>query len=509
MNNIKTVKVAPIIFILTTWLISVSWRPFLFGFYHDDWSTINLPIDSTPLIQLLSDDITRPIYVLIIYALRLIFGPNAFVWQAFDAIINLVCSLSIYMLFVSVMKSPSANDFSVRIGGGGAAILWLLFPWAFGYSAWPIMSPPMIGMALTCIGLSMLFLEEAKTSYKIFGAVFVVLAWLIYEAFWFVWVPFAVISFLRELKNKNIRRQYLISISILGLMQTFAILLNRVLSSVSKASKTFNISMFDTFVSNVELLPAKLKDLLGNMYYLLGLVLIFLIIAAITASYKRKKSIYAFFSCLSLLFGFIGAVLLYSAAGYTLELKGLFSRTMICTSLYLAFFGGVLLQLASSDKSRITRYVSIFLTSIIAIVFFVTSVNESKYWINSWKAQKEIIENLPISMVELLEPDSIVLANIDRSIIHYDTFGAYWDISGLVYTRIKINKAAFNNHAYATVLQKEKWYTTWDGNEVVQYFCDNLNQPLWKLKATKAYIWNYPQPELHLLEKPFKSGCER
>ena len=196
-----------ILLILFLWVLVVAWRPYYFGFYHDDWaSVVSIPhtISLFAIKNSLMKDPTRPLYPFIIYVIGLVCGKSPLRWQFTLAFVQLLCSISImYASTFLLDRMREAVKEETRWCGAIAGILWFVFPWSLGYSAWPVMLPPDIGVVLSVLGIIVAIKSDEKIWNIVLSVSLFSLSWLIYESTWFIWVPVAILLLKNGFLNKT------------------------------------------------------------------------------------------------------------------------------------------------------------------------------------------------------------------------------------------------------------------------------------------------------------------
>lgn len=508
-----------ILLILFLWVLVVAWRPYYFGFYHDDWaSVVSIPhtISLFTIKKFLTTDPTRPLYLFIIYVIGLVCGTSPIRWQFTLAFVQLLCSISImYASTFLLDRMRESIKEETRWCGAIAGILWFVFPWSLGYSAWPVMLPPDIGVVLSVWGIIVAIKSDEKFWNIVLSVSLFSLSWLIYESTWFIWIPVAMLLFSNGILNK-IRLYYALKFFTISLVvQVLFVIGNRSLSTGNPTGKHLSLAILSTLKTDVALLRAELVPSLSvaladwKIYIVFG---ISALAVGMFGNLKRfKYSFSGFVMLAALLTGLILSAILYAAAGYSIEWTGLFSRTTLSISLYLTIASSILFGMAWINASKSIKILAV--TGIMAIFIPLTAslANQSILWHKSWIEQQKILNAIPDHVVDLADATTTILMDVPRGTGPVFTFSAFWDISGAVASRkpslIGILNETTVPHFLATVLRLGEWRTTWDGKVVRQAWCSSPNSPLWGSEAQHVYIWKYPEKKATPLVAPYDSGC--
>lgn len=488
------------------WLALVAWRPFLFGFYHDDWNSVALPLSrSASLPMLLAADPGRPLYIVILYALRALLTDNVGWWQALLALVHLLNALAICRLVfhVFVDEPPAAR----RLAGTIAGAFWLVFPWSLGYSAWAIMLPPDIGLLLAILGVTQVMRPTAGRKSLALALLLLGASWLIYESTWLMWLPFSLLMLARSRWDVSLRSMAWRFFGTACTLQLLFIVANRVISAHSTMGKKLSVDILaildtDRHLLLNQLLPSLHGEVVIGACFVLLLGALLLNVAGWLAAPLRPLAL------VTMLFGLALSVMIYAAAGYGIEWIGLFSRVTLPLSFWASLIFASLFMLAWIGASRYQK--AIVLLSLLGIMlpFSSSLIEQSKYWSKSWDEQKSILAALPSSNVARLNYESILLVDIPRGTPPVFTFSAYWDVSGAVVPRIENFVYQEKLHAFASVLRKHEWRTTWDGKVVRQYWCTAPDSVLWEMDATQVYMWVYPAEQATAMSAAFDIGCD-
>lgn len=496
--------------ILFTWVVLVAWRPLVLGFYHDDWASIALPIETGKnLSSSISGDPTRPLYVLIIYFLRWMFSGNPLGIQWISAILSLLCGLGIALLVTALFGQQKNDDYSlstINFSGVQSAILWFSFPWSLGFSAWPIMLPPLFGMTCTIYSCLLLAKKSLTIQCIALSLILMVMPWFIYEATWFLWMPVILILFGKNIQQRySSKKLFYIALFLLALQVIF-ILINRYGFSHGQA-KQLSTNFLQALSQNYFSIENSLAPMIGKYGWpaLKSGIIAFWVLFVLSLMYTREKILHLVAGILICL-GIVGSQLLYALAGYGLVWDGLFSRVTLPLSFWLVLlFGYVSSQIYS--KLGIVRTILIPAFFLILIPLSFSLVEQTVLWKKSWEDQVRILKEIPSSILSLPSNGGILLLDLPSGTPPVYSFGAYWDINGAVVYRIYKYFPINFSHIYATVARIGEFKTTWDGQYLRQYWCRDPDSELWRLEAREMFYWKLGDEEATRIKPGYEGGC--
>lgn len=499
----------PISIIFIAWTFFVSWRPLVLGFYHDDWASSALPIvTGKNFIESISGDPTRPLYVLIIFLLRWISSGSPIGFQCLLAVVNLLCAFGIGVLATNLFSGQGieSKKIYISISGMYSALLWLVFPWSLGYSAWPIMLPPLIGMLCTILGCIFLTLNS-KTYGGVFAStILLVVPWFIYEATWFLWIPVGLIVLIKAIKYKNPHTKLLLNFIVLGVFQLSFILINRFAFS-SGQSKRLSIQFLDIFLQNFYSLKGGLIPIIAPGWIFLKFGFYALILIFIFHIILRKDKKILIIESILIVSGLVGSQLIYAFAGYGMVWDGLSSRVTLPINFWLALFAGLIFSVIGLHPTKKKKIINLTLFALIFLPCSLGLLKQTIQWKRSWDQQKVIINNIPDSVLTLASDEAILLLELPKGPPPVYSFNAYWDINGALVYRIHKYKKVNFKHIYATIAGNGEIMSSWNGETLSQYWCREPNISLWDLEARKLFFWKYGSEYPIEIKAPYVGGC--
>jgi hypothetical protein len=513
-HPIRREAVLPLVLAIA-WLALVAWRPFSFGFYHDDWHSVALPLDrSDGLMKILAGDPARPLYIVILYALRTLLPDHAWAWQAMLAITHLACAWGIARAANALFLPPAAVRDASLWPGAVAGAAWLAFPWSLGYSAWPVMLPPLVGMTMAAWSLALLANASDRRSLMM-GGVLLCASWMIYEASWFFWLPLALLLAARARRPLEGDRARWRWIGWMAALQVAFIAANRMLAAGSPVAKRMSLDLAGTLGTDLHLLQAQLLPQVNGVWLPLSAGLGLLALLAVVQSARTGSLLRLLAHTVMAICGSTITVVLYAAAGYAIEWEGLFSRVTLAISFWLALLLGALATASQGASPKPLRWLACTGGLMICAALGTSLLQQSDPWRRSWEEQQAVVAAIPPQLLKVSDARTLVLMDLPRGPAPVYGFSAFWDISGalaallpLEQTRATEQTRTTGIHAFATTLRPKEWRTKWDGEFVSQAWCSTPDSPLWRLSAERVFLWRYPQEEVASIAPGFTIGCD-
>lgn len=485
------------------WCALVAWRPVVLGFYHDDWWSLTRPISLTPLGDLIANDPSRGVALVLYWSLRSLFGGSAVAWQGFAAGVNLLCALAIGFV-VRQLPVPA----HARVAGWScvaAAALWLSAPWSLAYTAWPIMSVPLLSLAALAVSGAMLLTPGASVRNSVFAAGIYVLGASVYEAIWGAFLPVSLLAYLLCARFKRPMKTVFVYAACAGAGQAFLAVVNRLLSGGPHGKKLASNAP-DLVVRSLTDAPQRIADTLGTVKPLV-LLSASALAGLFILSVLLRRDVVSVLVVLCCVAGIVVAAAVHAAGGYGLDWGGLMGRTAMVPSFWIALaFGAALAACIPISKS-------FSLTAALASAVLVAALSyrlaeHSKEWATGWREQRAILATFPVDEAERLQAGAFIIADVPRG-ADPGRFDAFWDISGALITtfphlsRILLDGA----HGRATALRPGDWWTLWDGSALSQGWCRTPDVPLWSFPATHVVVWKQESRQLVPLSPGSRLGC--
>ncbi|NLF01629.1 MAG: hypothetical protein GX601_11700 [Anaerolineales bacterium] len=419
----KVRSVRPGLWILPTLLFIAlyTWRPFTLGFYSDDWSNLvestryGAPFSLERLLRFMEVvPYARPLQIVEQYVASSLFGSSAVAWHL--GLIALV-AVSCWALhrFLVALGADS------RVATSTCA-LWLVFPWALGYRAWPIAVPILLSVICFLSGSTALLRLRAWPAVAWYTA-----GMLIYEAFYF---QFAVILAIR-LASADTRRWALRqALAPLFLVQVMLIVGNRWAASVQPhMAKQFDDTWMVTLLSEFVHLPVNMAGaVVTGRWLALGLVISLFVVFGVLALRAKERSRRVALLAVSL--GVVLSLVVLVIAGYYLYPVGHFSRTFVAVNVWMTAF--MALAWGRTPSRRWLRLAMKGSVALVLIVFAVSTLLQTVTWHEWWQEEKAILATVPVDALRQIDPGAVILTVGIPNVAGLPVFGDTWGLSAAV-----------------------------------------------------------------------------
>lgn len=478
------VRYAPILAILLGWLLVISWRPLVLGFYHDDWSL--LTVTSSYGASLVSGGLTRILYVGLGYAAVALFGANPVPWHIYGVLLVLVTSGFVYMGSLAVAQKLANQISSARWAACLAALVWMLTPTSLGYAAWPVMFPGMWAICLVMASIYLLASAPVSLRNLCVAAIFLILSTLIYEAFWFCFIPMTMLAFAVSTQRRWFNS--LRTLAIVGGAQLSIIGWSLIQAANGRGTgKQITASYLDILNTTPRWLADLLATTIGTAYGV-----IFIALTGLALAYWRLRSYRSIIiALLAMSIGAATTMTLFYAAGYGMTSKGIFSRTYIAFNVWLAL-AVCIGSLVALDKVR-GRSTALLALAFLAALIWIggKNITQTMRWAEAWSYQQQLLAGIPdLPPVDTQLHTALIWSLPNRS-DKVESIGAFWDTTAALYV-MRPGWRPFLEHGWlwATGSQNGVWKTTWDGEKVTQSWCFSPDVPLWSIPAKQVIIYD-------------------
>lgn len=417
-SNINNSTKRDLIILSGFFLIMYFFRPFLVGFYADDWSYIAnfeyvlgykfAPFSTDLFAYYFNCFANRPITGLTYYLAHSICGTgNPVAWQFFVMSLVYLCSVTFYFF---------AKRLAELVGGGRrfalfSALLFLAVPWQSANFMW--ISLAMSLPSVIFFNLSSVYLLKSKLSdWKMISisSVFFMLSVFTYESFYFQSFFVLGMLFLLNRDVPNRKRNAALTFSVFSFVMALAIVWNRLAINFSDniVTKSGNQYTIQTFGANLVALPYAL-----TISFLWAAPIVFAILAFIAYKYFKQSRADSWLSGVGRRFlsmsalGVIASMLVYAIAGYSVWGLGMRSRTMTVVSFYLPL---VISFLFSSALRAETSYRALaYMKMALLAVFMVCSTVQVFDWAKAWELQKSVIASMPNEKIFATDKDALIM----------------------------------------------------------------------------------------------------
>jgi hypothetical protein len=495
---------AGILVILLVWLVAYARRPFLLGFYHDDWALgvggvyHGAAFSLERLSWYLKWDASRPVEMVVCFLFSSLGGDSPFLWHLLSAFTALGVALTL-RAFLRSMLRLLGNETELWVGDLGAA-LWLVLPWTLGATAFVTLNTSLFsGICFALCGCVLFDAWRRGKSGWWLASVFYLLGALTYENFYGQFVVLLLIGFVAGAHRRIGTRAFILSAVALGAAQALAFGWNQVYRHVASSAvvKEATTSWLPYIKGSIKWLPIKLLDAAAEVQLpLVALLAAWLVILCVSLAQvsrdKRRQVLWIIALC------GLGAVLtavVLAFGRYSFETRGVFSRTTLALSFWLVIGFAVAHCLLSSIWKKIAIGATCGIVALLAVSQFFR-VNE---WAHVWRIQQQILAAAPLT--ELLKTDSNAVILYDGPFEHAGVvvFGASWDITpAMNHTHPELTRDGVR---LQFTPNRRDWVTVWDGQALLQ-----TNPTLvFRVEPSEVWLWNFPKGELTKLQPPWTS----
>lgn len=232
-------------------LAALAWRPFVLGFYVDDWFFLLVPDLTTAAFSAerwaaLELAQNRPVFRFVGFLLGSTLPPSPMVWHLYVVAIVFATSLALYHFcssFLRLVFTPRTSIWAASI----ASVFWLVFPWGAPINFWPTGTIALISIIALCLSGQIVIDKWTTKSPWPYICVFFIslIGYLDYEAIYLQ--IFLIIAFSAWHHGwKNVRTVAWLASA--GLAQVSALGFNRYMRATgAEGSRAFNTDFIETF----------------------------------------------------------------------------------------------------------------------------------------------------------------------------------------------------------------------------------------------------------------------
>jgi hypothetical protein len=484
--------------IVLVWLAAVSWRPWVLGFVHDDWLlfSINEP-EST---SLRDGGRTRPLYLWFHQLASLCLDDSAFGWHAVGALLVLISAFALYRFCEAVITRFAPAPLAARRAAIAGACAWMLLPWGLGYSAWPVMFPGLLSIAAFCQFAAAMVSDRSLAARLPKACIWYALCNLIYEAFWFAFVPIVVL--LIALERERRVQTVVVAAAVLGVIQAVFVAWNRVLTYWGGGyGKYLGSEIISGLTTSLREIPSEMAGAMGASTLLLVMTAAMLIVAAAVMTSRVRDHRYIATIGIVVLLGTIVSAGLFAAAGYKVTGQGVFSRTTIALNVWvtLAIATFWYLLLANRLATIVVLSFAVTLAAVLSRGLF----EQLLRWHRAWELELTALNRFPIHQLAGVKDPILLLADLPRTPRVVETFEAFWDITAALHHKYPGTRLLLQ----ATVMRKGEWFSRWDGQTLYQAWCRDSETPIWTLPAPQLMVWRDQDRQISTPPGPLTIGC--
>ncbi len=231
--------------------VALAWRPFVLGFYMDDWFHLIVPDLTTPALsweRWAQTEVTqnRPVFRFLAVLLHAIIPLNTAAWHVWIVILILATATSMALAFRSLLML----QFECRIATQAAAIgavFWLAFPFAVPNAFWPTASTAFFSIIALCLSVFLMTERWWSTQAWPYIAVFAtsLFGYLTYEAIYFQLIP--ILGFLAVQHGWRTRRTTVWMLVVI-VPQVATLAFNRYMRAIgAEGSRGFNTNFLEAY----------------------------------------------------------------------------------------------------------------------------------------------------------------------------------------------------------------------------------------------------------------------
>ncbi|MBI5689762.1 MAG: hypothetical protein HZC55_06655 [Verrucomicrobia bacterium] len=475
-------------------------RPFLLGFYHDDWwSLVEAAAGTTAfsaerLANLFSWDAgyaSRPLAGLTCFLISSVAGTHAPLWQLANALQVAVAAWALCRLLQVISAQLAATPEAPRLPAHLAVGGFLLTPWNLGMTAWPVASGSLLSLAGFALGAANLLEPGARPGRAWRSSAWCLASFLCYEGFYLQWGVILALAAGWGMERRELVR----SAAALAAVQIVAVLYNRAIAGFlpNEATKQYFSEWPRLWWESLFGLPGELAHTLpgspdlGQGLFLLGGVVILLAAWRVPNRPLARKVVTLVLAALALA---ATAALVHALAGYRLTSAGVMSRTTYSLSLALALpvlaaahFAGVPPWLAAR---RPLGVVAAGVAALLAAGQFLAV----SCWASVWRLQREVLAAMPVERIRRLSPaEDRVLFVGPAYQDHLVVFGAEWDLTAAVRHRPEL---APGRRAFTDVVRihpaTAQYVWHWNGSVLTQ---DCPGYWVRRFPVKRLHLWNH------------------
>lgn len=482
------------VFLCLLWAILYLPRPFMLGFYHDDWWSLVEPTHSTApfsrarLSHFFGNSTAyapRPVYGLATFLLSSINGASARGYQFSAALLVLAAALSLRS-WLRHLSSDTAADV--------ATLLWMATPWMLGVTAWPILAPALLAQ-VSFTEAAKILCSRVNLSRGVLFSILLIASYMTYEAFYFQML--AVLGFYAWRQPARTREMAALGVACVTL-QTAAIGFNRLVSH-SGNSKRFSPDWQHLFKANFGAFMHSIQHALG------AVAGVWWILIAVLAAWSLLSALLVRRHIASLLTlavaSFLLADLTYSLAGYGFSGIGLSSRTLFSASFAFVLAFAACADGWLSDRRRWLRGCGLALAGAVILMAARAQMARVAEWAHAWRDETAILAAAPVEQIAGLDERDAILfigPSYYKGIV---IFGASWDLTGAVRANAlaRAGKGAFQG-VVSIYPATESYQWRWKNAELSQELPGSWSM---KYRAERLFVWDFRQSRFYQVSDGF------
>lgn len=420
--------------------------------------------------------------ILIYFIANQFLGGNSWVWHLLLSSLYLLSAVLLFRIFELISTFFSLKPFKVSqvLINDCLVAIWLSFPWALGWSAWPTLLMGMIALVFILFFTLQfcIFVSSGKNISLVL--IYYGISIFSYETFYFYYLFVAGFLFLflqfKKL-NKNFFWKAFFGLSIL---QIGAVMYNRVNSLVLiGSSKPGNALAASEWFANIKILPTHLTMAFPGTADLFIRIAVVLFIAygvlSIFLYFSPSKKEKCLFFLLVSIGGFVGiglSVFLYSLAYYGIIGIGTMSRTSLGVSLYMAFIIFAMLQVFSMTKYSLVKAIVFGLGVAEFLLLTQALIYQNNIWVEINRRMEAVLSIAPVHQIKNTPSDALIVY-VGPTDFESLTFALKLPLTGALWKkypeiRLQDGQEHFPKFAGARLVlaKSDKHVLHWDGKEM-------------------------------------------
>lgn len=505
----------PYVIVFFTIIIALIWRPYLIGFYGDDYS---LAIANSWEDALFYGRRERFFYFFPIAIPRYYFGYDQVGWGWYAITITGMVAMSLYSFFKSVLSRLTESQESATKAAIASAILYIFMPWSITPVLWNTGLSQLVMVGLMAIAGTVLF-SRLSTFWKsvLFVSLFTISS-LIYETIWGAWIPLILIKFILDTLPE--RRQTFI-IAGWSMLTQIGLAINYLPSFgvTGRVMAGGEFKLLNKLVLLVENIFVRFPFEVLSSMGVFGLAAVPFVIFILYWIFKRKSELTKqqfWLVMLACIAGILGSITVVTLGNYRITATTDDARFLSAVSMWISLMIGMVISLTISNGTKNLRTAGCVVYVLIVIAFFVRSND----WVQGYLFQRYVIDIVPVEEITKLLDEPIIVKTAESVstvypalIVEFDTplhlFHGWGNTRGITFISRKI-KNETGKEVEGIPAEGRIWKTIMDGSRTYQLRCANLKEVEGEFIAVaSAVYWRIKTGEVRKISPPFTTGCTR
>lgn len=510
------IRINPYVIVFFTILVTLVWRPFLIGFYGDDYSNVAAKTLGEAFFWERRD---RLLYFFPLGIPRYLFGLDPIGWGFYAITVASLTGMALYSFIKSVLDRLAGFERYAQISSIAGAVLYFFMPWSIASVLWNSALCQLAMVALLALSGTTLFSQKSLPVKSVLFVAFFSSASLIYETVWGGWIPLILMKL--ALDDSDSRKETAI-ITGFSILAQAALIVNylpsvginaRVMSGGS-LSLGYKIELF--FENIFVRFPF---EVLSSMGLLGGVALPFVGYVAFWLFKNREKFysksiLYVGLACLA---GIVGGILVVTLGNYRITATTDDARFLAITSMWITLLIAMSANVVLSYGTFYVRVACYFLYGLVIVSFFV----RASTWVEGFFFQRTVLENVPMERIvsflhvnkdnnekrsgeQVKEPPVILMVlNSPAGIFHgmNNTRGA-GAVANMIENFVGVRPLIIPTN-------DRVWRTVFTGSRIYQQNCASPQERI-NETATRSFVyWDVLTNNVQKIDAHFNRGCER